>query len=98
MSCIILNLEVYFYMKINVGSISKNAMSEDNGNLSSMRILILIIIITVLFNWTYYNITSGTLASFSWQDIGVIIGPLLAKAYQKGKENGENVIKEGEVK
>jgi hypothetical protein len=66
----------------------KNMLSEDNGNTSSMRILSALVVVVFLGNWTYFNITNGTLVSFDWQDLSVILGALGVKAYQKGKENG----------
>ena len=66
----------------------KNMISEDNGNTSSMRILASLVIIVMLGNWTYFNITHGTLVSFDWQDLSLILGVLGVKVYQKGKENG----------
>jgi len=65
---------------------SKKIFSEDNGNLSSMRLIVFIIIVTVLFNWTYINIISKTLSPLNWADIMLVIGPLITKVYQKGKE------------
>ena len=67
-------------------NILKEFLSEDNGNLSTMRIIILFVIFVVMFNWTWINIVTGTIVSFSWPDFRVILGPLFAKAYQKGKE------------
>jgi len=64
----------------------KKIFSEDNGNSSSMRILVAFVIVIVLFNWTWINIKTGQIIAFDWQDLGLIIGPLFAKAYQKGKE------------
>ena len=64
----------------------KKILSEDNGNPSTMRYLTMFIVVVVLFNWTYITIKTGNLAGFDWQEIGLIIGPLVAKAYQKGKE------------
>ena len=66
----------------------QNMVSEDNGNTSSMRILVAVVILVFLGNWTYFNATNGTLVSFDWQDLSVILGALGVKAYQKGKENG----------
>lgn len=65
-----------------------NMVSEDNGNTSSMRILVAVVVLVFLGNWTYFNIANGTLVSFDWQDLSVILGALSVKAYQKGKENG----------
>lgn len=64
----------------------KKILSEDNGNLSTMRVLTAFIIVVVLLNWTYANIKTGNMAGFSWEEISLIIGPLFAKAYQKEKE------------
>jgi len=74
-------------MKMSVGESASKFLSEDNGNFSSMRLLVVVVILVVLFNWTYYNVANNVLSSFSWEDIFVVVGPLLAKAYQKGKEN-----------
>lgn len=65
----------------------KNMISEDNGNTSSMRVLAGFVVIVMLGNWTYFNITHNTLVSFDWQDLSLILGALGVKAYQKGKEN-----------
>ena len=73
-------------MQFKVGSTLKACMSEDNGNLSTMRVLTFLIVGVILFNWTFFNIANNTLASFSWQDMAVVLGPLFAKAFQKGKE------------
>ncbi|GAG78794.1 unnamed protein product, partial [marine sediment metagenome] len=40
----------------------------------------------ILFNWTFFNLANNTLSSFAWQDMAVVLGPLFAKAFQKGKE------------
>jgi len=67
----------------------RESLSEDNGNLSSMRILTALVVVVVLGNWTYINVTTGVLHGFDWQDLGVILGPLGAKTWQKGKEGGK---------
>jgi len=73
---------------VNLKGFLKTSLSEDNGNPSSMRGLVALVVVVVLFNWTWINISTGTLVSFDWQDLMVIVGPLLAKGYQKGKELG----------
>jgi len=70
----------------------KNMISEDNGNPSSMRILAFLVILIVMGNWTYFNITHNTISSFDWQEISMILGVLGIKGYQKSKE--EKIIKE----
>ena len=64
----------------------KQFMCEDNGNLSSMRLIMLLVICTVLFNWTYMNIIKETLHSFQIIDLGALGIPMLFKMMQKGKE------------
>ena len=64
----------------------KQFFKEDNGNLSTMRLLVTFILIVVLFNWTYITILTGTFISLKIADIMLILGPLFAKSYQKGKE------------
>lgn len=60
--------------------------TEDNGNASAMRVIVFMIVSTVLFNWTYFNITTGTLTGFELQELGALLGPLAFKTWQKGKE------------
>lgn len=67
-------------------NIIKDSLSEDNGNISSMRWLAALIVIVTLGNWTYINIVTQTFTQFDWQSLGLIIGTLFTKAYQKGKE------------
>lgn len=69
-----------------IKDVIKQAVSEDNGNMSSMRLLVSAIIITILFNWTYINIIEQDLNQFDWASVMALIGPLLAKGYQKGNE------------
>jgi len=64
----------------------KSILAESSGQPSTMRILVAIVVLTVLFNWTYINLKTGTLVGFDWQDLMVIVGPLIAKGYQKSKE------------
>ena len=61
-------------------------LQEDNGNESSMRLIVFLIITTVLFNWTYYNIMSHQFVMLDWTSTAAMIGSLFMKAYQKGKE------------
>ncbi len=70
----------------------KQFFTEDNGNFSFMRLAVFIILVTVLFNWTWFNITHGTIISFDWEEMLLIIGPLFLKAYQKRKESGSKKI------
>jgi len=64
----------------------RTSFSEDNGNPSSMRFFVFLIIAVILFNWTYHNIQTGTFTSLSYEEIFALLGPLGFKAYQKGSE------------
>lgn len=60
---------------------------QDNcGNNSAMRLFVFMILITVLFNWTFVNIKTGQINPLSWQEIAMVVGGLLAKAKQKERE------------
>jgi len=61
-------------------------LEEDNGNLSAMRLLVSLILVVVLFNWTYITILTGNFVGLNVADIMLILGPLAVKSYQKGKE------------
>jgi hypothetical protein len=61
-------------------------LREDNGNMSTMRIVTMFIVFVMMGNWTYFNIVSGTMTSFSWENLMVIVAPLIAKGYQKSSE------------
>lgn len=62
-------------------------ISEDNGNVSSMRIITMLVIGVSLFNWTWATIATGALASMSWSQIAMILGALTAKGAQKKLES-----------
>jgi len=64
----------------------KQIISEDNGNLSSMRILSALIIVIILGNYTYFNIRNGSMGVFDMKDLIAMLGPLGIKMLQKGKE------------
>ena len=66
----------------------KEMLSEDNGNLSMMRVVSTIIPLIIVGTWAWISITNGQLVSFDIPDVIAVLGPLGAKAYQKGKETG----------
>lgn len=73
----------------------RKVFKDDSGNTSYMRIVSFLVVGVVLFNWTYFNIENGEFVSLNWQDVGMILGSMGAKAYQKGIElnrgnKGEN--------
>ena len=61
--------------------------STQAGEPSSMRLLVAFVVVLKLSVWAYLCIKSGQNIPFSVEDIGVIVGVLGAKAYQKGKES-----------
>ena len=61
-------------------------ISEDNGNLSCMRIIVMLVVVTMLFNWTYYNMTHDQLMAFEWSDLMMLFGVLGGKIVQKKLE------------
>lgn len=76
--------------KLNLFGFLKESFSEDNGNPSSMRIVTILVVGVVLFNWTWFNIQSGTLTGFGYEELIALLGPLGLKAYQKGSEAPAN--------
>jgi hypothetical protein len=63
-------------------------LSENNKNISTMRILVALIVIVFLFNWTYITIKTGAWVVLDSGSVLAIIGALSAKAVQKKIENG----------
>ncbi len=51
-----------------------------------MRILVFIVVITILINWTIVNIQTGTITAMPWEQVVAIVGSLFAKGYQKANE------------
>ncbi len=69
-----------------IGAKVQQVFQEDNGNTSSMRVLTALIVLVVLGNWTYFNVTTGSMVAFDLNDVMVMLAPLGVKAWQKGKE------------
>jgi hypothetical protein len=63
-----------------------NLFKEKNGNISTMRVMSALVIITVLFNWTYHNVTTGAYTPLNLPEVIAMIGTLGAKALQRGQE------------
>ena len=64
----------------------RQMFSENNGELSSMRVLSGIVVVTVLGTWAIHCLQNNVLVGFDYQDIGLVLGALGAKAYQKKNE------------
>ncbi|MCK5016363.1 MAG: hypothetical protein KAS32_04750 [Candidatus Peribacteraceae bacterium] len=61
-------------------------LKEANGQISTMRAMSALVIVTVLFNWTYHNVTQGVFVSLNIPEVIAMIGTLGAKAIQRGQE------------
>lgn len=64
----------------------KSILSEQNGEGSTMRVMVAFVVGIQMIGWAYVVFRTGTLPPIDWQQIGLVVGPLLAKAWQKGKE------------
>lgn len=62
-------------------------LQEDNGNESSMRLLVAFVVLAIMGTWAYVSIVAKSLQPLDWQTVGALVGPLFAKAWQKGREN-----------
>jgi hypothetical protein len=63
-----------------------NLLKEQNGQISTMRVMTVLVIVTVLFNWTYHNMTQGVYIALNIPEVIAMIGTLGAKAIQRGQE------------
>ncbi len=64
----------------------KQTFSEYGDFPSWLRQIGTLIIVVILFNWTYFCIRSGQFISLDWTSLSVLIGVLAAKALQKTQE------------
>ena len=64
-------------------------MFSENGSTSCLRFITTLIIVVMVFNWTYFNITQSQLASLDSKDIATILGLLVIKIGQKKIEVGK---------
>ncbi|MEN6439440.1 MAG: hypothetical protein ABFD97_12775 [Syntrophobacter sp.] len=60
--------------------------SDDAGNLSSMRLVFVMVVATVLFNWTWMNIHTGVMQPLDFGSVASLIGMGWVKAQQKASE------------
>ena len=65
----------------------REIFSEGNGQLSSVRTLIVIGVTIILLTWSITCIRTGQLISFGWQDLGVLSVFLGAKVASKPFES-----------
>ena len=64
----------------------KMMFSEGTAS-SCMRFCVTIIVITYMFNWTWFNVWNSQLASFEIKDLIGLLGALSLKLGQKVVEN-----------
>ena len=61
-------------------------LKDNKGEISTMRVMSVLVIVCVLFNWTYHNITTGVYIALNIPEVIAMIGTLGAKAIQRGQE------------
>lgn len=61
-------------------------LQEANGNISTMRVMTSLVIIMVLFNWTYHNLSEGVYVALNFPEVMAMVLTLGAKAIQRGQE------------
>lgn len=66
-------------------------LEDENGGTSTMRVVVMIGILTILFVWAFLSIKNNTLYSFEAKDIGLLATFLGSKVLQKGIESKEAV-------
>ena len=62
-------------------------LKEDNGNFSSMRFLVIFIVVVQMLVWAGMCFKNGQIISWDYQDMSVIGVALGAKVWSKGKES-----------
>jgi hypothetical protein len=70
----------------------KELMNEDKTTTSTMRFLVILVVIAFLFNWTYVTIKTNSWVPLDFGSSTALIGVLIAKAYQKKHENGGSSV------
>jgi hypothetical protein len=64
----------------------KELFKESNGQVSSMRLIVFLIVATIIGTWSYTVINTGEWVALQIGDAVALIGTLGMKAYQKGNE------------
>ena len=63
------------------------AFSEANGNASSMRVLLGVVVISFAVVWVKVSWITNALAPVSVEHATIVLGAMGIKAFQKGKES-----------
>ena len=67
-------------------------VSDGNGSASTMRVATLLIVIAVLVNWIYLTVHTGQQQPLDWQEVGLVVGSLAAKAAQVKLESNSGSV------
>lgn len=59
---------------------------EDNGQPSFIRVIACILILTILINWTWHNVSQGVFVSLDVVNLLAILGLVTGKVIQKSLE------------
>ena len=62
------------------------ALAESDGNPSSMRLATFLIVGSLMAGWLYVTVHTGILQPLSAEQVGLVLGTLGVKAWQRGKE------------
>lgn len=65
-----------------------NVFNDDSGNFSTMRVIVVLVVVAVLANWIILNLKApdGTTINLDWQEIIMVTSAVLGKAGQKFAE------------
>ena len=61
-------------------------LKEDNGNFSSMRFLVIAVVLIQMITWAVMCVKSNQLISWDAMDVSVLGAAFGAKVFQKGRE------------
>ena len=64
-------------------------LSENGGSPSTMRALALLVVGTIMVNWTIITAKTGALQNLTPDQVGLVLGVLGIKAIQRKFESGD---------
>lgn len=62
-------------------------VSSADGSISLVRVVVLLIVLAVLFNWCYLTVKSGAKQPLDWDQIALVLGALGMKVAQRPFES-----------
>ena len=63
--------------------------AEPSGQLSSMRLLTAFVVVAVVGTWSALSLLRGEFLTMSPDQVGLVLGALGLKGWQRGKEGAE---------